>query len=142
MNDTVKLLKECDAGIRMGEDAMKRLIPKAKSPELKNALEVARDTHTALAGEVREELLKNNGSISDAHPVAHLMSNVKLGVKLMIKDSDKTIANFMTDGCDMGIKSLSRFLNEYKGASTSSRDIAKRLIASEEYLENKLRGFL
>ena len=142
MNDTVKLLKECDAGIRMGVDAMERLIPKAKSTELKNALEVARDTHTALAGEVREELLKNKVSISDAHPLAHLMSNAKLCVKLMIKENDKTMADFMTDGCDMGIKSLSRFLNEYKGASTSSRDVAKRLVVSEEYLENKLRGFL
>ena len=142
MNDTVRLLKECDAGIRMGEDAMKKLIPRAKSRELKNALEVARDTHTALASEVREELREHNQSISDPHPVAHLMSNVKLGVKLMINDGDKTIADFMTDGCDMGIKSLSKFLNEYKSASASSRDIAKRLIASEEYLENKMRGFL
>ena len=142
MNDTVRLLRECDAGIRMGEDAMKKLIPKAKNKELKNALEVALDTHTALSDEVHGELRENGHTPTDVHPLAHLMSRIKLGVKLMINESDKTIADYMTDGCDMGIKSLSKFLNEYESASHLSRGIAKKLIASEEYLENKLRDFL
>ena len=136
MNDTVRLLRECDAGIRMGEDAMKKLIPKAKNKELKNALEVALDTHTALSDEVHGELRENGHTPTDVHPLAHLMSRIKLGVKLMINESDKTIADYM------GIKSLSKFLNEYESASHLSRGIAKKLIASEEYLENKLRDFL
>ena len=142
MNDTVKLLRECEAGIKMGEAAMKKLIPKAKSKELRAALEVALDTHVAIMEEVQNELIENNDDLANSHPFALLMSKLKLNMKLMINESDNTIADFMTDGCDMGIKSLSKFLNEYKSASTSSRDMAKRLIASEEYLENKLRDFL
>ena len=61
---------------------------------------------------------------------------------MMMKESDKTIADLMTDGCDMGIKSLSRYLNKYKHADESAKNIAKRLIASEEYLESKMRSFL
>ena len=121
---------------------MKKLIPKAKSKELRAALEVALDTHVAIMEEVQNELIENNDDLANSHPFALLMSKLKLNMKLMINESDNTIADFMTDGCDMGIKSLSKFLNEYKSASTSSRDMAKRLIASEEYLENKLRDFL
>ena len=48
----------------------------------------------------------------------------------------------MTDGCDMGIKFLNKYLNQYKAADKEAKDIAKRLIASEEYLEASMRRFL
>ena len=48
----------------------------------------------------------------------------------------------MTDGCDMGIKSISKYLNRYKYADNDARTLAKRLIASEEYLEARMREFL
>jgi hypothetical protein len=57
-------------------------------------------------------------------------------------ESDATIADLMTDGCDMGVKSLSRYLNEYAAADEFSKDIAKRLIKLEERLAVDMRGFL
>ena len=67
---------------------------------------------------------------------------MKTGMKLMMSDTDRTVASLMTDGCNMGIKSLSGFLNKYKTASEESKDITKRLIATEEQLEKDMRGFL
>ena len=57
-------------------------------------------------------------------------------------DSDQTIADLMTDGCNMGVKSLNRYLNQYKAADEVSRDIAKRLIDLEEQLAVDIRKFL
>jgi hypothetical protein len=57
-------------------------------------------------------------------------------------ESDHTIADLMTDGCDMGVKSLSKYLNQYKAADEASKDIAKRLIALEESLGKEIRGYL
>jgi hypothetical protein len=48
----------------------------------------------------------------------------------------------MTDGCNMGVKSLSRYLNQYKAADEVSKDITKRLIKQEEQLARDIRGFL
>ncbi len=141
-NDTVRLLRECNAGIKMGEDAIKKVLPHVKDSGLKSSLETCKDTHASLGDETHEQLLKNECETKDPHPVARMMSNMKIGMKLMLHDSDKTIADVMTDGCDMGIKSLSKYLNEYKSADKTSRDLAKRIIASEEYLENKMRDFL
>ena len=42
----------------------------------------------------------------------------------------------------MGIKSLSRYLNEYKAADEEAKGIAKRLIAIEDALAQDLRAYL
>ena len=48
----------------------------------------------------------------------------------------------MTDGCNMGVKSLSRYLNQYKAADEQSKNIAKRLIQLEEGLSVNMRSYL
>ena len=59
-----------------------------------------------------------------------------------MNDSDATIADLMTDGCNMGVKSLNQYLNQYEAADEQSKDIAKRLIALEERLAVDIRKFL
>ena len=48
----------------------------------------------------------------------------------------------MTDGCNMGVKSLSRYLNQYAAADEVSKDITKRRIKLEEQLAVDMRQFL
>ena len=61
---------------------------------------------------------------------------------LCLRPSDKTVASLMTDGCNMGIKSLNRYLNQYKAADEKSKQTAKKLVSLEEGLVNDLREFL
>jgi hypothetical protein len=42
----------------------------------------------------------------------------------------------------MGVKSLNRYLNQYKAADEFSKDIAKRLINLEEKLAVDIRSYL
>ena len=141
-SDTVRLLRECNAGIKMGEDAIKALLPYARDAEMKRALEVCKDTHATLGDETHKMLLRFGAETKDAHPVARMMSNAKIKMRMMMNGSDSEIAALMTDGCDMGIKSLTKYLNEYKGAAKDARSLASRLIASEEYLEESMRAYL
>ena len=48
----------------------------------------------------------------------------------------------MTDGCNMGVKSLHKYLNQYKAADETSKDITKRLINLEEDLVLNIREYL
>ena len=57
-------------------------------------------------------------------------------------ESDATIADLITDGCNMGVKSLSRYLNQYQAADEETKDIAKKLIKQEEELSIHMRPFL
>ena len=140
--DTIKLLRECNAGIKMGEDAIKQVLSHVKSKELRHALQVSKNTHASLGDETHSLLLSAGGDTKDAHPMARAMSSIKICGTLLVKEDDHRIADLMTDGCDMGIKSLNKYLNKYKAADEDAKNLAKRIITSEEYLERELRPFL
>lgn len=61
---------------------------------------------------------------------------------MRIKPSDSTAAALVTDGCNMGVKSLNQYLNEYEAADEHSKDVAKRLIHLEEKLTADMLGYL
>ena len=140
--DTIKLLRECNAGIKMGESAIKKVLPHAKSSEMRHTLEVCKNTHASLGDETHAMLLRHRADTKDPHSVVRAMSDMKIYAKMMMHETDSQIADVMTDGCDMGIKSISKYLNKYKNANPDAKSIAKRLIASEEYLEGKMREYL
>ena len=52
-NDTVRLLRECDAGIRMGVDYINEVIDKVQGDSLRDLLIRCREEHESLGDEVR-----------------------------------------------------------------------------------------
>ncbi|MBQ7936986.1 MAG: hypothetical protein IJ283_00595 [Oscillospiraceae bacterium] len=141
-NDTVKLLRECDAGVEMGVSSIDDVKDYVKAENFRRLLITCKEEHEKLEREIRTLLRKYNDEGKDPNPMAQGMSWMKTNVKLVLNESDKTVADLMTDGCNMGVKSLSRYLNEYKAADEVSKDIAKRLISLEERLAVDIRGFL
>lgn len=140
--DTVKLLRECDAGIKMGISSINDVVDSAKSPQLKTLLANCRTKHEMLASEIEGLLDKHGDDGKNPNPMAKGMSWVKTNVKMMADFSDSTIADLMTDGCNMGVKSLSKYLNQYKSADSKSRDITERLVKIEDTLTQDIRQFL
>ena len=141
-DDTEKLLRECNAGIKMGISSIDEVLPSVRDSRLKGILERSRREHADLGDETHELLLKYDCDTKDPHPVAKGMSWIKTNVMLRLDPGDKTIADLMTDGCNMGVKSLSRYLNQYKAADEVSKDIAKRLIHQEQQLADSMRAYL
>ncbi|MBR2972406.1 MAG: hypothetical protein IKC61_05720 [Clostridia bacterium] len=140
--DTIKLLRECDAGIKMGVKSIDDVEKYVKSGDMRNLLNKCKDEHKKLENEV-EVLLNAYGDDGKApNLIATGMSWMKTNVKLSMHHSDKTVADLMTDGCNMGVKSLSGYLNQYKAASERSKDIAKKLIAIESDLGENMRPYL
>ncbi len=140
--DTVKLLRECDAGVKMGVKSITDVIDHAHSQNLKDLLHACKDRHDELDKELQVLLGRYNDDGKNPSLMAEAMSKIKTEMKLTMNDADKTVAELMTDGCNMGVKSLSRYLNQYAAADESSKDIAKRLISLEARLAEDLRGYL
>jgi len=140
--DTIKLLRECDAGIKMGIASIDDVLDKICSENFAEVLRKCKCEHFNLAGEIEDKLKRHCDSGKDPNCVAKKMSWMKTNMKLAMDDSDAAIADLMTDGCNMGVKSLSRYLNQYKAADEVSKDIAKRLIAQEEKLAVDIRPYL
>ena len=140
--DTIKLLRECDAGIQMGVDSIDDVLNRVKSEKMRECLSQCKKEHQDLDAEVQELLEKYRDDGKDPNPVAKGMSWMKTTMKMAMDASDATIADLMVDGCDMGVKSLSRYLNQYEAADEVSKDICKRLIKLEEKLGQQLRNYL
>lgn len=140
--DTIKLLRECDAGVKMGITSIEEVLPSVKSEDLEKILTKCKEKHETLSEEIQKELDRFHDEGKEPNPMAKGMSWLKTNVKLAMDETDHTIADLMIDGCDMGVKSLSRYLNQYEAADEHSKDIAKRLIKLEEKLGEDLRPYL
>lgn len=141
-DDTIKLLRECDAGVRMGVESIEEVLEYVSDAEFKKCLTDCKNEHDKLKTEIEKLLNKYNDEGKSLSPVAKGMSRMKINVKLALDESDNTIADLMTNGCNMGVKSLNRYLNQYEAADEESKDIAKRLINLEEKLTIDIRRFL
>ncbi len=140
--DTVKLLRECDAGVKMGVASIDDVLEYVKSEALKKFLIENKDEHYKLDTEIQMLLADYKDAGKDPNPIAKGMSWMKTNFKLSMEPSDSMIADLMTDGCNMGVKSLNKYLNKYKAADEKSKDVAKRLINLEERLAIDIRRFL
>lgn len=140
--DTIKLLRECDAGIKMGTASIEEVLDYAHDQEFRQYLTDCKNKHDQLKDEIQERLDEFHDDGKEPNPMAKGMSWVKTNVKLVMDESDNTIADLITDGCNMGVKSLTRYLNQYQAADEKSKDITKRLIRLEENLAADIRQFL
>ncbi len=140
--DSVRLLRECDAGVKMGISAIEDVMEYTRDGGLRQLLSDCREQHDKLGMEIRELLDKYGDTGKDPNPMAKGMSWIKTNVKLKMEESDNTIADLITDGCNMGVKSLCRYFNQYAAADEVSKDITKRLINLEGQLALDLRDYL
>ncbi len=140
--DTIKLLRECDAGVKMGISSIDDVLDHVKKEDFRKKLTKCRDEHDDLQIKILQELEKYQDDGKNPNPIAKSMSWMKTNLKLSMEDTDATIAELMTDGCNMGVKSLNRYLNQYKAADEVSKDMAKRLINLEEKLAVDIRQYL
>jgi len=141
-NDTIKLLRECDAGIKMGVSSIEDVIDDVKDENLKKILEKCHGEHQKLQDDMQILLDKYHDDGKEPNPMAKGMSFIKTEFKMMMDKSDKTIADLMTDGCNMGVKSLAKYLNEYEAADEKSKDLCKKVIDLEEKLIEDLKEYL
>lgn len=140
--DTIKLLRECDAGIKMGVESIDEVIDHVQSEDFRAKLNYCKDEYAHLQTEVDRLLDKYHDDGKDPNPVAKGMSWMKTNMKLAMEKTDAAIADLMTDGSNMGVKSLNRYLNQYAAADEVSKDITKRLIKLGEKLTNDIRPYL
>ena len=140
--DTVKLLRECDAGIKMGVASIDEVLEHVRCGELEQILTGSKKEHEKLQSELETLLGRYHDDGKDPNPIAKGMSWMKTNVKLGIDESDAVVADLITDGCNMGVKTLNRYLNQYKAADETSKDLTKRLIREEEQLAIDLRAYL
>lgn len=141
-NDTICLLKECDAGTKMAVTSIDEVLENVKNRNLKQLLSKSKEHHEALGNEIHTLLISYKSEEKEPNAMAKSMSWMKTNMKMTMDSSDATVADLITDGCNMGIKSLYRYQNQYSSAEQKIKDICSRLITIEEDLRRDLRQYL
>lgn len=141
-NDSIYLLKECDAGTKMAVTSFDEVLDKVHSEELKALLSKSKDNHEKLGNEIHALLLEYHSEEKEPSAMAKGMSWLKTNMKMTMDNSDATIADLITDGCHMGVKSLHRYMNQYPAAENKVKKLCDKLVEIEDELCTDLRAYL
>ena len=140
--DTIHLLKECDAGSKMAVTSLDEVMESVRDKKLKELLQKSKDHHEKLGNEIHSMLIQYHSEEKDPNPMAKSMSWLKTNMKMSMDKSDATVADLLTDGCNMGIKSLYKYMNQYPNAEAKVKNLCNNLIDIERELRKDLRGYL
>lgn len=141
-DDTIKLLRECNAGVKMGITSLDDVMEHVKDEHLKDVLIQSKETHSQLGSETHEYLMRCHDEGKEPAAMAKMMSWMKTNMKLGGEDSDRVVADLVTDGCNMGVKSLYKYLHQYQAADQNSKKLTEKIIQAEETLIKDLREYL
>ena len=140
--DTTELLRECNAGIKMSIDTIESVLERVENRGFYAILKTCKDEHIKLEAETGALLQEFGEESKEPNPIAKGMSYMKTNVKTVLEPGDKTIADLVTDGCHMGVKSLERYLNQYQNAEQRVKAIAEELIKIEKNLADDIAQYL
>ena len=141
-HDTIELLRECDEGIQMGIGTLDDVKDHVTNDEFRKCLDDYQREYANLQNEMEELLHTYHDKGKDPNPLAQGMAWMKTNMTITFNDSVAKIADIITDGCNMGIKSLNKYLNQYKAADDRAKDFAKRLINLQERQVEQMRQYL
>lgn len=141
-NDTIELLRECSSGVAMGIGSIDDILESTKDETLRKILQKSKNNHQTLENDIDNYLKAFHDEPKEPGTMAKGMSYLKTNFKMTANPSDKTIADLITDGCNMGIKSLYRYLNQYQAADPDIKKLTKKLINEEENLRKELCSYL
>ena len=142
MNDTIKLLKDCDSGLVMAISSLKHVKHEAKADNFTNMLDKYYKNHMRIKKDIDKKLIEYNTTTDDINPFAEAMANMKITLKLTTNHTDNKIADLMIDGCNMGIKSVSKYMNKYSNAKQDIMQLANDIVVLEQNFSNELRQYL
>lgn len=141
-DDTIKLLRECNAGIKMGVSSLEDVMEHVTDNNLRRLLQKSIETHSRLGNTTHGYLISFHNEGKEPPTMAKMMSWVKSNIKFSEDEPNRAAAELLTDGCNMGVKSLYRYLHQYPNADKKVKKLAEDVIEAEETLIKELQDYL
>ncbi|MCM1570059.1 MAG: hypothetical protein NC081_11535 [Roseburia sp.] len=140
--NTIQLLKECSSGCQMAQKSVKHVRQYTSDEKLNELLEAYGEKHDKLEREIADLLNQYHKDEEEPGKMASASAWMKVETKMMMHPDNHQVAKLMMDGCNMGIQSVSEYVNKYPDASKESQDIARRLIKIEEDFMQEMKSFV
>lgn len=140
--DTIGLLGDCTAGIDMALSTLDDLLPRVDNATMRQKILGSMADHKDLKEQAVALLHHYGGEERGPSSFAQSMAWMKINGKMALGRDDATAADLVSDGCDSGVRALSRSRNRYAGAETQAINLAQNLIRCEERLSAGMRPYL
>ena len=141
-HDSVLLLQDCIAGCKMALESMDDIKEHTDDKQLRELIDKYYDEHTRLSVDCRDMLDKAGADIKELGVFAKMAAKLQTAMKMAVDDDQSQAAKLLTEGCNMGIETISGSLNEYRDADSKSVAIAERLRTLEEKMVGDLQPLL
>ena len=140
-SDSIALLQECNSGSKMAVSSIRDVLNDIKEEKLKRLLKNYIHKHEEYGEELHALLSANNAPVEEPKTSAKTMAKMVTGVKLFA-DHSASLYVYLFDGCNMGVKAISKYQNQYRNADRESIEISEELVKIEQHMANGLRRFL
>ncbi len=143
MNEhTRKLLQECNSGEKMAINSMNQVLEYVEGEKLRQLINKYKRKHENLERECEKLLAQCGEEGKEPGIMAAAFSNISTTMKLALNERDSKIAEIMLDGCNMGIKSVCKYQNQFTDVSKESKSHAETLVRTEEEFMKELKGYV
>ncbi|MBP3339982.1 MAG: hypothetical protein J6L69_11330 [Lachnospiraceae bacterium] len=139
--NTIELLKECNKGSKMAIASIEQLLEKIQSTDFAKLVKEYDKEHKEIEAETTKLLKECGEEESEPGVMISTFSYLSTEIKTMVHD-DKKIAKLLMDGCNMGIQSVSKYLNKYTESADDSVKVARKLIKIEQHFMESVKEYL
>ena len=140
--DSIALLGECTTKIDLSLSTIDRLLPSIKDRNLRCRLQESAENQKFLRSHACALLKHYGGSEKLPSSFVQGITQLKNSTRLAIRNDDTTIAYLVAEGCDRGVKSLSRSQNRHCMADPDAIQLSQELIRCQDGLSARLRPYL
>jgi len=139
--DSIKLLKECNAGCKSAVNSLRQVREYVIDSNLINSMDKSCEKHEHLGDKLHKILNEHGESEKDPETISKAFAGMMTEIKLLMNNDTHRIAKMLVDGCNMGIKSLSDYIMKYPDADSKIVEYANELIDIEVDLIKELEAF-
>ncbi len=143
MSGTYKLLECIYKGSQMGINAIDNIIHSIKGDQsILGELKAQLTEYRIINNKAKTMLHEYGEKEKDINPMAKISSDISTTVNAIIDSSSSHIAEMMMQGSAMGIIKIIKAINEYSDADEKAKDLANKLLDTEQSNFEKMKKFL
>lgn len=116
----------------MGRSGITHIMPHAKDEKMQQALNNQLMEYDKIYITSMDMINKRHEQPEHINPMAKLSSHIMSSMKTLVDASTSKIAEMMIEGSTMGVTKIIKHLNEYDGEDERVRDLANKLLKTEQ----------
>ena len=140
-NDT-ELIQFVYQNAEMGKHGLSQLMEKTDDAPFRKALESQLNEYQSIMDSSRQLLLQRGVTPDSVGTTAKAMSSMMTTFKTLSDTSTSKMAEMLVQGNTMGIVKITKHLKEYPDASSEAKELAKKVLHTEENNVHQTKSFL